>query len=260
MDLGVLHDAQRDLVLLLVEGHAVGVLLDDEALDLVVVLVAGPDHDQVGEGGVADPLLLAVEHPARRRRAGRWWRGRRRSPEPTSGSVSPNAPISSIRAIAGSQRSRCSSEPHRSIEPIASPPWTPMKVPIDGSTRASSIATMPSTQGAASRAARSVVRQAGDAELGDARDQLVRELRAGPVVVDHRLDLAGHERAHVAEQLAVLVLEQQLEAQEVRERGVLRVEVGHGLGHGWCSSSVRKSSITGASSPASVRMPRWPPR
>ncbi|GHJ57576.1 hypothetical protein NOK12_00950 [Nocardioides sp. OK12] len=65
--------------------------------------------------------------------------------EPTSGSVRPKAPISSIRAIAGSQRSRCSSEPHRWIEPIASPPWTPMKVPMEGSMRLSSIATMPST-------------------------------------------------------------------------------------------------------------------
>ena len=35
------------------------------------------------------------------------------TPEPTSGSVRPNAPIFSIRAIAGSQRSFCSSEPHR---------------------------------------------------------------------------------------------------------------------------------------------------
>ena len=65
--------------------------------------------------------------------------------EPCSGSVRPKAPISSIRAIAGSHRSRCSSEPHSWIEPIASPPCTPMKVAIEGSTRASSIATMPST-------------------------------------------------------------------------------------------------------------------
>ena len=37
----------------------------------------------------------------------------RATSEPASGSVSPNAPISSIRAIAGSQRSFCSSEPQR---------------------------------------------------------------------------------------------------------------------------------------------------
>ena len=55
--------------------------------------------------------------------------------------------------------------------------------------------------------------------------EVVRERGAGPVVVDHRLDLAGHERAHVAEQLAVLVLEQQLEAEEVGEGGVLEPEV-----------------------------------
>ena len=35
----------------------------------------------------------------------------RAAPEPVSGSVSPNAPISSIRAIGGSQRCFCSSDP-----------------------------------------------------------------------------------------------------------------------------------------------------
>ena len=57
----------------------------------------------------------------------------RATSEPPCGSVSPNAPISSIRAIAGSQRSRCSSEPHRSMLPIASPLWMPKKLFIDGS-------------------------------------------------------------------------------------------------------------------------------
>jgi hypothetical protein len=37
----------------------------------------------------------------------------RATSEPESGSVRPKAPISSIRAIAGSQRSFCSSEPQR---------------------------------------------------------------------------------------------------------------------------------------------------
>ena len=36
----------------------------EEALDLVVGGVPGPDHDDVGEGGVADPALGAVQHPA----------------------------------------------------------------------------------------------------------------------------------------------------------------------------------------------------
>ena len=57
----------------------------------------------------------------------------------------PNAPISSIRAMAGSQRSFCSSEPQRWIVPIASPPCTPMKVDTDGSPRESSMAIIPSS-------------------------------------------------------------------------------------------------------------------
>jgi hypothetical protein len=49
--------------------------------------------------------------------------------------------------MAGSQRCFCSSDPHRWIEPIARPLWTPWKVAIDGSTRASSMAIMPSSSG-----------------------------------------------------------------------------------------------------------------
>jgi hypothetical protein len=65
-------------------------------------------------------------------------------PEPCSGSVRPNAPMSSMRAIAGSQRSCCSGDPQMLMDPIARPPCTPMKVWIEGSTRASSMATIPS--------------------------------------------------------------------------------------------------------------------
>ena len=49
-----------------------------------------------------------------------------------------------MRAIGGSQRCFCSSEPHSWIDPIARPPCTPKKVWIDGSTRASSSAVIPS--------------------------------------------------------------------------------------------------------------------
>ena len=61
--------------------------------------------------------------------------------DPWSGSVSAKAPIISIRAIRGSQRSFCSSEPKALIEPIASPECTPKKVLKDPSPRASSIDT-----------------------------------------------------------------------------------------------------------------------
>src|ERR687893_1420618 len=39
------------------------VFLQHEALDLAVLDVSGPDDDDVGEGGVADPTLLTVEDP-----------------------------------------------------------------------------------------------------------------------------------------------------------------------------------------------------
>ena len=101
---------------------------------------------------------------------------------------------------------------------MARPPCTPMKVAIDGSTRPSSIATMPSTQ--RSRPGQPGPSYARPAMPSSAMpgDEVVRELRAGPVLVDDRLDLARHEGAHLVQQLAVLVVQQQLEAEEVRER------------------------------------------
>ena len=62
-DQPVLHDAQGDLVVKVFDAHTVRAALDDEPFDLVVLFVAGPDDDEVGKAGVADPLLLAVEDP-----------------------------------------------------------------------------------------------------------------------------------------------------------------------------------------------------
>src|SRR5215203_1724924 len=42
---------------------AVLIFFEDEGLDLAVFDVAGPDDDEVGEGGVADPTFLPVEDP-----------------------------------------------------------------------------------------------------------------------------------------------------------------------------------------------------
>src|SRR5262245_5056644 len=63
-DFAVLDDLERDLVLNL--RHAKTgrrLVLDDEALDLVVCDVARPDDRDVAPRGVADPALLAIEHP-----------------------------------------------------------------------------------------------------------------------------------------------------------------------------------------------------
>ena len=63
--------------------------------------------------------------------------------DPWPGSVSANAPTFSSRAIAGSQRCFCSSEPSMLIEPMARPFWTPRKVLTLPSPRDSSSVTMP---------------------------------------------------------------------------------------------------------------------
>ena len=78
-DQAVLDDLERDLVLNLLDAEARrGLVLDDEALDLVVGDVARPDDRDVAPGRVADPLLLAVQDPGitlafrrRRQAAGR---------------------------------------------------------------------------------------------------------------------------------------------------------------------------------------------
>ena len=67
--------------------------------------------------------------------------------EPWSGSVRANAPILSTRAIPGSQRCFCSSEPSMAIERIARPDCTPRKVPMLPSPRLTSMWTSPEDSG-----------------------------------------------------------------------------------------------------------------
>ena len=63
--------------------------------------------------------------------------------EPWAGSVRANAPSSLPVAMSGSQRFFCSSLPHRAMDRMASPPWTPETVEMDPSPRESSMATSP---------------------------------------------------------------------------------------------------------------------
>src|SRR5271169_3714191 len=67
------------------------------------------------------------------------------APEPTRGSVNAKEPIFSSRAIGGSHLLFCSSDPHRKIDPIASPLWTPKKVAQEQSIRAISMAIKPAS-------------------------------------------------------------------------------------------------------------------
>ena len=62
-DVRVLHDPQPDLVRDLGGGVAGPVRLHDEALDLLVRDVAGPDQGEVGDGAGTDPALGPVDDP-----------------------------------------------------------------------------------------------------------------------------------------------------------------------------------------------------
>ena len=62
-DVPVLQRPLGDLPFHLSDHVARGTSLDDETLDLLVSHVASPDHNEVTEGGIPDPALLAVKNP-----------------------------------------------------------------------------------------------------------------------------------------------------------------------------------------------------
>jgi hypothetical protein len=150
----------------------------------------------------------------------------RATSEPPVGSVRANAPIFSRRNISGSQRSRCSSEPHWTMLPIARPEWTPKNVANDASTRASSIETNELSRRLAAGALGPLVAETDDVERRELRDQLVRELAARPVVRDDGRDLPLGEVADAADERAVVVGEQVLVAVEVAAEQRQRVLLG----------------------------------
>ena len=64
LDHAVLDDLERNLVMNLFDAESgCRLVLDDEALDLVVRKIARPDDRDIAPWGIADPLLLAVEDP-----------------------------------------------------------------------------------------------------------------------------------------------------------------------------------------------------
>ena len=84
-------------------------------------------------------------------------------------------------------------------------------------------------QAAAAGAAVADTGQAGDAEAGEPRNEVVRELLACPVLVDHWRDRALHEVAHLHDQLVAVGIEQLLERVEVGVNGLLHVRASFGL-------------------------------
>ena len=62
--MAVLDHLERNLVLDFLDTEAGrGLVLDDEALDLVIPEVARPDDGDVAPRGIADPALLAIQDP-----------------------------------------------------------------------------------------------------------------------------------------------------------------------------------------------------
>ena len=127
--------------------------------------------------------------------------------EPCAGSVSANAPTASSRAIAGSQRCFCSSEPSSAIDFMASPDCTPRNVPMLPSPRWSSMFTRPRGERAHPGAAVAVDVLAVQAEVGEAAHERPGQLRGLPVLVDRRQDLPVDEAPRGHEVLPLLVRE-----------------------------------------------------
>ena len=160
--------------------------------------------------------------------------------EPCPGSVSAKAPVCSTRAIPGSQRSRCSSEPSRWIARIARPDWTPRKVPRLPSPRLISMCTRPGRERAHARAAVALDVVADEPELAEAPEQRPGRLRALPVLVDLGQDLLVDELARAEEVLPLLVAELLAHEEVVRGQRLAEMLVGHRR-HGAISSRRRRS-------------------
>jgi hypothetical protein len=60
----VLDDLERNLVLDFLDAETgCRLVLDDEALDLIIGEISRPDDRNIAPRSVADPTLLAVEYP-----------------------------------------------------------------------------------------------------------------------------------------------------------------------------------------------------
>ena len=215
--------------------------------------------DEVGEGGVADPLLLPVQHPLVAVAAGVVV-SPPAIPEPVSGSVRPNAPISSIRAIAGSQRSlllvraaqvdrahrQAAVHAHEGLHRRVDPGHLHRDHAVEQAPRPGQ--PWPSY----CRPAMPERREPGH--------QVVRELRPGPVAVDHRLDLLVMNSRTRSSSSRSSSSSSSSKPQEVRVRACRRrcQSSRHGVIRA-LAGCVEEPLDHRGELVASVRMPRCPP-
>ena len=204
-DLAVLDHLERHLVLDLLDAEAGRrLVLDDEALDLVVVDVARPDDRDVAPGRVADPLLLAVEDPGvalalRRRReaaAGSGAHQRLGQAEAADLLQARHRRQPLLLLLLGARERRSS-------------PWQDRcgrrrRSRTTGRRAHISMASRPISMSLARCAAVAMHAEAADVELLERRDQLEREGIFDPVLVDDRRDLGLHEVAHLLEDRSFL--------------------------------------------------------
>ena len=229
-DVGVLDDPQRRLALDLGDRHALGVARDDEPAHLVRLEVARPDDDDVGERARCRSSACRRRAPTRRRRGARWSACRPRRRSPPSGSVSPNAPIVSIRAIDGSQRCRCSSVPpacdraHREARVDAEEAVHRRVDPRDLRVQEAE----EQAAGGLGPALAEPVGQPREVEVREALDQLHRELGALPGVLDQRGDVLAEVGAQAPQRRGLVVGEQVRVVEEVGHRVPVRGEVEGG--------------------------------
>ena len=182
--------------------------------------------------------------------------------DPWSGSVSANAPSLSIRAMSGSQRAFCSSEPHIAIEVMARPACTPRNDAQAAVAAVQLHRDQPGRHRAHPGAPVALDVLPDDAQLGQPPDQRPRDLRPFPVPADDRHHLLVDELPDGGEVRPLLVGELLAYGEEVRPERL--PEMGaHGLCHcrfpSWVRSVSRNASTTGARRSAPTPSSRWPP-
>ncbi|EGJ74113.1 putative pimeloyl-CoA dehydrogenase, small subunit [Streptomyces sp. Tu6071] len=213
-EVGVLHAAQRDLVRDDVGAQARRAVLHDEALDLVVGHVPRPHDEEIGEGAVADPLLLAVEHP----RVALAARGRG---EPGGGARADEGfgEGEGAELLPAGHRG----QPPRLLLLRAAGPYRAHRQlgvhPEEGGERRVDArhlhAEQPPEEAAAGRYADVVALLTGDPQLGDAPAQADRAAPGLPQFIGVRRDLGAQELPYAIQEFALLAVQQVHDPEEI---------------------------------------------